>query len=520
MAIMQTVLGLDTGSHALKAVELRQTLRGLEGVQMRTHERAAGQTTLAEEIQHFLRLYPFSSDRICSAIPEDRISARRLDFPFRDHKKLSQAVPFELEEAVPFEIDEIVMDWQLVGGDRNHGVVITAIAQPRDVAQALNDLSEGGCVPRILEAEGLALANLSAVFDLPQTCILADIGHRRTTFCSLAGGQPIAAHSIPMAGKTITEAIAQSENVDLQAAERIKCEHGVFGDDTHGPCPEAVEAIDRIARELVRCLGALEPGQGQASVEVILLGGGAHLQGLDEYLAEQAGVSVRLLSAPEDSEKAALVAGCDPVLFGPAIALALRATPKATTHLNFRQGEFAYRSNYEWLRNPELRIPAILAGLCILLAIASGIASGRLEAMRAEKLERQLSATYAGLFPGEAIPSRPLTALGGAVASARERADFLGLYAGNLSALDLLTLLSDQIPPDLNVRFSEINIDRKVIRIKVSAENYEAQDRLENVLKAESVFAGADVTGSAKRLKNGSVTFGLSIPLEIAGENS
>ena len=33
------------------------------------------------------------------------------------------------------------------------------------------------------------------------------------------------------------------------------------------------------------------------------------------------------------------------------------------------------------------------------------------------------------------------------------------------------------------------------------------------MLKTEPVFAAADVTGSAKRLKDGSVTFGLSIPL-------
>jgi hypothetical protein len=58
-----------------------------------------------------------------------------------------------------------------------------------------------------------------------------------------------------------------------------------------------------------------------------------------------------------------------------------------------------------------------------------------------------------------------------------------------------------------------------VIRIKVAAQNYEAQDRLENVLRLEPVFAAADVTGSAKRLKDGSVTFGLSIPLKRSESN-
>ena len=35
MPMMKNVVGLDLGSHTVKAVELRQTLRGLEPVQQR-----------------------------------------------------------------------------------------------------------------------------------------------------------------------------------------------------------------------------------------------------------------------------------------------------------------------------------------------------------------------------------------------------------------------------------------------------------------------------------------------------
>ena len=41
MPVLKTVLGLDLGSHSLKAVEFRQTLRGVEAVQLRTLPRAA-----------------------------------------------------------------------------------------------------------------------------------------------------------------------------------------------------------------------------------------------------------------------------------------------------------------------------------------------------------------------------------------------------------------------------------------------------------------------------------------------
>ena len=49
MPIMKSVLGLDVGSHSVKAVELRQTFRGLEPAQMRVHPRADPDPVLERE---------------------------------------------------------------------------------------------------------------------------------------------------------------------------------------------------------------------------------------------------------------------------------------------------------------------------------------------------------------------------------------------------------------------------------------------------------------------------------------
>ena len=81
--------------------------------------------------------------------------------------------------------------------------------------------------------------------------------------------------------------------------------------------------------------------------------------------------------------------------------------------------------------------------------------------------------------------------------------------------LDIMTELSTRVPADLHVKFEEVNIDRKVVRVKVSAENYEAADRLENVLSASAPFEGADVAGQIKNTKRGTITFSINIPLEV-----
>ncbi len=525
MVVTKTVLGLDLGSHSLKAVELRSGLRGLEPgqAQMKEHSAASESDLPGETIRRFIDRHALSTENTTCALSGQRTSNRRLEFPFRDRKKLAQAIPFEIEGAMPFDFDDLVVDWQLVAGERNHGVVAASVAQKQDVSEFLATLEAAGCSPRVLETEGLVLGNLAAVFDLPGVRLLADLGHLKTTVCLCVDGKPIAGRTVPVGGMAISEAIAKAGNLDLEEAERLKCETALFAADDAPARAGAVAVVDRIARELVRSLESLDPSAGSMTThpdcEIVLMGGTAKLTGIEEYLEARIGVPTRRIRLPEDPAKASLLANGDPLLFAPALALAIRSTGQSLSHFNFRQDEFSFRSSYAWLLGPQLRPTLVLALTCLILMGVSGAVSLQLEASHARSLERQMAHRYSLIFPEQAVPSQPLAALAQEVSSARERANFLGLYGGNLSALDLLTLLSELIPLDLTLKFDEISIDQNVIRIKVAAQNYEAQDRLENVLKAEPVFAAADVTGSAKRLKDGSVTFGLSIPLDQSGEN-
>ena len=164
MQILTSVVGLDLGSHTIKAVELRQTLRDVEPAQLRVHPRPAGGAPLSELLPRFFRMHQLPTERIVACVPGDRLSVRRMEFPFRDRKRLAQAVPFEVEAETPFDLSEVLVDWELVGGDRDHAQLTVCIAPRSAVAARLAELAEAGCQPRILEAEGVVLANLAPAF--------------------------------------------------------------------------------------------------------------------------------------------------------------------------------------------------------------------------------------------------------------------------------------------------------------------------------------------------------------------
>lgn len=514
MPVMKQVLGLDLGAHSLKAVQFRQTLRGLEAEQLRSLPRAGDDMPLPELVARFLALHELPTEHVVASLPGDRLSSRHLSFPFTERRKLASAVPFAIEEELPFDLEDVVMDWVVTGGDRSRADVAVTIAPREEVSRRLADLSEAGCPPRILEGEGLVLGNLSAVFDLPGTRLLADLGHRKTTFCLLLDGRASAARSVPIGGRHLTEALAADRGLALAEAERAKCEEGVFDSRGEAP-PQTAKLLDRLGREVLHTLGAVEEAVGGHLDEITIFGGAALLGGIDSHLAEQTGVPVARLGLPRPGFGDGLVAGGPPILFAPAIALALRGTAQATTRMNFRQDEFALPLDVgRYLR--DFRSTAWIAGATAVVALATAGVTNGLDARRADALEAQARSLYSEAFPGEAPAAGGslLAALRQQVESANERADFLGVYRGNLSALDLLAELSRLVPADLEIALEELNIDGQSIRMRVRADSFQAADRLGAELAKFEPFAGTRIGAIETDSRTGGKRFSVTISLK------
>ncbi len=517
MPLIKTVLGLDLGSHSIKAAEFRQTLRGLEATQLWTQPLTDAGDGLAKQLHDFLRAHPLSTEHVICALPGDRISIRRLQFPFRDRRRLAQAIPFEVEGSVPFDLEDVVVAWEAVGGDRNRTEVAAAVARRGEVSSTLSLLREAGCEPRVVEAEGLVLSNLGGLFDLAGARLLVDLGHRKTTLCLAMDGRPLMARAVPVGGLAITRGIASDRNLSEADAERLKCEEGIFHSGFQSASPQALTALDRISREIIRTLSSLESTIGTTAAqkldEITLLGGSARLHRVDEYIAERTGVPTARLALPKDPEGAALVAAGDPLLYAQAIALGLRGTSRARTAIDFRQGDFAFRHSIGAFTR-DLRPSAVLAGVALGLLLVSGITSSSLEARREAAVQQQIAQLYAQALPNLPLPEDPVAALRRAVSDAHRRAEFLGVYRGNLSALDLLAEISARVPKDLDVVFEELSIDRQVIRLRVYSKSFEAADRLRTELAGFAPFALARVSGEVKTdAKRGGKTFTVTISL-------
>jgi len=540
-------LGVDIGSHAIKVVELRQTLRGIELVRVHAipvaapaaaaapapaAEPAAGEPGSAEEaagpapyppevaaaLAEWTAGESLAGQRVIVAIPGDRVARRRMVLPFRDRRRIAQAVPFEVESETPFDLDEVFVDWELVGGGPASAEVVATVVPRREVVLRLAALRDAGLAPRVLEVEGLALANLAEWVELPGTRLLLDLGHRKTTLCLTVAGAPRYARTLPFGGRHLTEALAADLGVSLEEAERRKQRDGAIG----AGGPATARALDRLARDLVRTLGGLEPVLGTSADKaidgIVLLGGGARLQRVDAWLAERTGIPATRLAVAPGSPAGALLAAGDPLRLAPALALALRGTLKARTRTNLMQKEFAPRLDLGRYGR-QLRGSAFWAGLALLLAIAAGVNAIALESRRADRLEAELAQIWQQAAPGRPVPEDVTRALMDTLRQTQQRAELLGIYGGHFSALDLLGEISKLVPAKLAVIFEELSIDGQVVRIRGHTDSFAAVDQLKAALAGFPQFTDIRVSEIQADATRGGNNFSVTISLAKAGAN-
>lgn len=510
------ILGLDVGSHTVKAVELRQTLRDLEVVQLRSLRLDGGAPSPGAELREFLRQHDLPGEHVVTSLPGDRASVRRVRFPFTDRRKIAPAVPFEIESQVPFELDDFVLDWQIVAEGADGAEVAVTLAPRGEMALLLETLGEAGAGPRVVEAEGLVLGHLAATYELPGVRLLADLGHRKTTLCLLDEGRPVAARTLALGGLAVTRALAGERGLDEDEAERLKIEQGVLG--ARGSAAAAA-VVERLAREMVRSIGSLEttPGGGpRRRVErVDLVGGTAHLHGVDAVLGERLGLPVARLALPSGDLGPDLLAGGDPALFAPAVALALRGSSRACTRMNLRKDDMAPRIDLGALRR-EFRGTAWLVAAALLLWLGSVGTTWYVQERRAEALEDRARVLYEQAFPGRPVPGNVLAAMQESVRSVQRRADTLGVYGGSLSALDVLTEISARVPEELDVVFEELSIDGQIVQIKGHSPSFGTVDRLRKELSGDEAFARISVGDITRDAQRGGRNF--SVRIHLGGE--
>ena len=515
----RTILGFDLGSYAVKAAELEAGLRGVRLVRCcsRVLPEGAGPEEREAAVFDFIRELDLPVDFVIAALPADRVTQRHLRFPFSDPKRVAEAIPFEIGDQLPLDLDEVILAHEQTRNAPEQTDVLAVMAPRGEVGAWLEQLRLAGIEPRVLELEGTVLGNLSGaihVSDLGR--VILDVGHRTTKVCLLVDGRPVALRSIPVAGQDLTRALAIDTGLSQAAALERKHAEGIFESGSIKPVGEQVgRTLERLGLEVQRSIEAVAGDRlhSLAPGEVVLCGGSALTPGIERWFGESLGLPCSVLSVPPgDPELEPLVAAGAPV-FAQATALALRGSPTARrTRVNFRTGEFAYVPDLGALRR-ALGFTLGLAALALVLWVAALGSQLMAHRARADALRVQLQVVYQATFPDAGASDNPFAALEAETRETRTLASHLGVTGSGLSALEVLRVMSERIPSDLEVALTELKIERRTIQARGYAADFESVDRIRSVLSSYEAFQDVRLSDVVSNPRSGGKSFNLIIRL-------
>jgi len=527
----QKIIGIDIGSYSVKVAEVERSFKSFFFTnfyerKIQYNELLSPDESVAIALQGIIDDNDLTWDIVCSGIPGQRVASRLIMFPFGSAKKIDQTVQFEMEGYIPFEIEDVVVDYAVVWSTKEASKVLVVYIQKAELAKELSTLQSVGIDPRYICVEGMELINLVNLGMVPPEGAYAiiDLGHEKTTVAICQGRRLAYVRAISIAGKMITEAVAEKLELPIEEAEKLKIEMGNLSiseseavDDLSRAVGGAIRNVTNdLLLHLRQTIFTYRDTEGIPVEGVFLTGGTSRLPGLERAISDSLKLNVTFIDPREfHFSKLEEHEGHSRVI-PQALSLALRGMgAHGDQDVNFRKGEFAFTGDVQKLGG-SMRKAFVILGLIIVLALGNFT-------FKYYSLKKQLSKVQDDVasLVTQVLPTAPkrslkstttaLSLLKGKEAEIQDRINKLGAAMG-ISPLDVFKEISSVLPKRDQIKLDTSNLSITENRATFSGEtdSFEAVDRIKKALEGSKILRNV-TTGNVRKGVKGEIKFDVSM---------
>lgn len=312
----KSVVGLDIGSSAIKAVELKGTRGNYELVSI-GHVPLLSDTIVdghiidlnhvSDVINRIFQEQSIKTNLVGTSVSGHSVIVKKISLPNMSPEELSEQINWEAEQYIPFALDEVNLSYEIIGTDNSgNGMEVLLVACKKDkIAQYTQVISQAGKTLSFVDVDAFALQTAYDVNYKPMpttTVALLDIGASVMNINVIRGSQSTFTRDISVGGNQYTDLLQKELNLTFEEAEALKrgmpTESGVKPDDAQ-PLIQSVSEI--LALEVQKTLDffrATSSMSDSSKVDRMLISGGSSkISGLTSYLAERFGVPVEKFDA-------------------------------------------------------------------------------------------------------------------------------------------------------------------------------------------------------------------------------
>lgn len=340
----KSLVGLDIGSSAVKAVELKAAGKSHRVIAFAREDMAPDSIvdgavidagSAADAIRRVFERAGTKTKEVAASLSGNAVIVKKINLPQMTDAELAESIRWEAEQYIPFDVQDVNLDYQVLPGDggaKNTMDVLLVAAKKDKIADYTGVIAQAGRVPVVVDVDAFAIQNaFEANYEIDPgvVTVLLNMGASAININIVSGTASIFTRDMSIGGNAYTEAVQREFNLTFERAEAVKQGH-----PADGVGPAEVQAVLRAVNEtvLLEIQKTFDFYRATAASDridrIMVCGGGSRVAGFSGALADRFGIPVEPLDPFRriafDAGKAGVVAEEVAATSVVAVGLALR----------------------------------------------------------------------------------------------------------------------------------------------------------------------------------------------------
>ncbi|MDE3156148.1 MAG: type IV pilus assembly protein PilM [Acidobacteriota bacterium] len=285
-------MGLDIGSSAVKAVELRPAGEGYRVVAFGTQPIPPDSivdgaiidgVAVAEAIRHLFENKAFRTKEVAASLSGHAVIVKKISLPVMTEQEVAESIYWEAEQYIPFDIQDVNLDYQILRAgtesDARGAMEVLLVAAKKDkIADYTGVIAQAGRTPVVLDVDAFALQNVYEVNYRPSAeavVALLNAGASAININIVGGDESLFTRDVSLGGNAYTEAVQKELNLSFEDAERLKRGQAVDHVSVEDVRPVLRAMNENVLLEIQKTFDFFKATTSADRIDRILVSGGA-----------------------------------------------------------------------------------------------------------------------------------------------------------------------------------------------------------------------------------------------------
>jgi len=304
----QMMVGIDIGSHSVKAVLLSQNAEGykLEGMAIEPMPRGAVVDREIQDIEAVGNVIAKIRKKIAAPV-KDAVAAVSgqtvitkiiyMDAALSEEELASQ-IEIEADSLIPYPLDEVSLDFETIDvneSDPTKVNVLLSAARTESIEARVATLEAGDFNAKVIDVESYALSRVHdlTLASLPEDAVdklvaIVDVGAMMTLFSTAHEGKNIYSRDQLFGSEQYTRSIVSYYNKTFEEAELAK----ITGDLPPNYTFEVLAPFHTVlVQQIRRAIQMFLTSSGKEKIDYLVISGGSALvEGVEQLLSDELGI--------------------------------------------------------------------------------------------------------------------------------------------------------------------------------------------------------------------------------------